>query len=126
DGLVVDARGRKLAGDEKLKPGALVWFYRIPAPEPVIAGEMPIIYAHDDLVVVDKPPFLATIPKGRHITETAVVRLRRELSNPDLVPAHRLDRVTSGLLIFTARPEMRQQYQTLFANPGMVTKRYHA
>ena len=52
--------------------------------------------ATSDLLVVDKPHFLATIPRGRHVVETALVRLRRELDLPDLSPAHRLDRVTAG------------------------------
>nr|WP_120491579.1 pseudouridine synthase [Corynebacterium lactis] len=125
DGLVVRANGSPYAPEDLLKPGAEMWFYRTPAPEATIAGPMPIVHADDNLVVVDKPSFLATMPRGRHITETAVVRLRRELGNPDLVPAHRLDRMTSGLLIFTARREVRGAYQGLFAS-GQVTKRYHA
>lgn len=125
-GLVVGAHGDALAPGDVLAPGTDVWFYRMPAPEPSIAGPMPIVYRDDELVVVDKPPFLATTPRGRHITETAVVRLRRELGFGDLVPAHRLDRLTSGLLIFIVRRESRAAYQNLFAEPGLVGKRYEA
>ena len=125
-GLVVDAAGRPLAPDAPLKPGADVWFYRRPAPEPAIAGAMPILHRDENIVVVDKPPFLATTPRGRHITETAVVRLRRELRDGDLIPAHRLDRLTAGVLVFVARPEARGAYQNLFAEPGAVVKRYEA
>jgi tRNA pseudouridine32 synthase/23S rRNA pseudouridine746 synthase len=53
------------------------------------------------------------------------VRLRRELDLPDLSPAHRLDRLTAGLLLFTARREVRGAYQTLFAR-GEVHKTYLA
>ncbi|MEJ6020156.1 pseudouridine synthase [Corynebacterium sp. H113] len=126
DGLVVDSNGKPFSPDSVLKPGRDIWFYRVPAIEPVIAGDMPVVYSDDNVVVVDKPPFLATTPKGRHITETAVVRLRRQLDNPELVPAHRLDRMTSGLLIFTARKEARAAYQGLFAAHGSVVKRYEA
>lgn len=125
DGLVVRTNSQPYAPNDMLKPGAEMWFYRTPAPERTIAGPMPIVFRDENLVVVDKPSFLATMPRGRHITETAVVRLRRELNNPNLVPAHRLDRLTSGLLIFTARREVRGAYQGLFA-AGKVTKRYHA
>lgn len=125
DGLVVDSNSRPIDPDTLLKPGAEMWFYRVPAPEPTIAGDMPIVFEDENLVVVDKPAFLATTPRGRHITETAVVRLRRELGNPELVPAHRLDRMTSGLLIFTARRDVRGAYQTLFSSGG-VTKHYQA
>ncbi|MBV7296105.1 hypothetical protein KRX51_09300 [Corynebacterium sp. TAE3-ERU12] len=126
DGLVVDNKGRAVAPHQPLKPGTDLWFYRIPAPEPQIAGPMPIIYSDADLVIVDKPPFLATTPRGRHITETALVRLRRHLDEPDLVPAHRLDRLTSGVLVFVRRPEARRTYQQLFTTPGAVLKIYEA
>ncbi len=47
--------------------------------------DMPILYRDDDIVVVDKPHFLATMPRGRHVAQTATVRLRRELDMPDVV-----------------------------------------
>jgi tRNA pseudouridine32 synthase / 23S rRNA pseudouridine746 synthase len=76
-------------------------------------------------VVVDKPHFLATMPRGRHVAQTALVRLRRELGLPELSPAHRLDRLTAGVLLFTTRREVRGAYQTLFAR-GLVRKTYLA
>ena len=76
-------------------------------------------------MVVDKPHFLATMPRGRHVAQTATVRLRRELDLPELSPAHRLDRLTAGVLLFTARREVRGAYQKLFAR-GEVRKTYLA
>jgi tRNA pseudouridine32 synthase/23S rRNA pseudouridine746 synthase len=43
------------------------------------------------------------------------VRLRQELGLAELSPAHRLDRLTAGVLVFTTRRELRGAYQTLFA-----------
>jgi tRNA pseudouridine32 synthase/23S rRNA pseudouridine746 synthase len=86
---------------------------------------MPLLYRDENLVVVDKPHFLATMPRGSHIAQTALVRLRRELDLPELSPAHRLDRLTAGVLLFTVRREVRGAYQTLFAR-GEVTKTYLA
>nr|WP_152823326.1 MULTISPECIES: pseudouridine synthase [unclassified Corynebacterium] len=117
--------GRAIAPDEEVAPGTDLWFYRTPAPEKPVPHEMPIIHEDESLVVVDKPPFLATMPRGEHITETATVRLRRRTGNNDLTPAHRLDRLTSGLLLFTKRPEIRGAYQELFAS-RKVTKTYEA
>ena len=71
-------------------------------------------------MVVDKPHFLATIPRGRHVVETALVRLRRDLGLPDLSPAHRLDRATAGLLMFVVQREHRGAYQTLFRDRGIA------
>jgi tRNA pseudouridine32 synthase/23S rRNA pseudouridine746 synthase len=44
---------------------------------------------------------------------------------PELSPAHRLDRLTAGVLLFTTRRELRGAYQTLFAR-GLVSKTYLA
>src|SRR5699024_7161786 len=49
------------------------------------------------------------------VTETALVRLRRDLGLDDLAPAHRLDRLTAGVLVLTADPTHRRAYQDLFA-----------
>jgi tRNA pseudouridine32 synthase/23S rRNA pseudouridine746 synthase len=87
--------------------------------------DMPVLYRDDDIVVVDKPHFLATMPRGRHVAQTATVRLRRSLELPELSPAHRLDRLTAGVLLFTTRREVRGAYQTLFAR-GEVRKTYLA
>ena len=87
--------------------------------------DIPVLYRDDDIVVVDKPHFLATMPRGGHVAQTATVRLRRDLGLPELSPAHRLDRLTAGVLLFTVRREVRGAYQTLFAR-GEVRKVYLA
>ena len=84
-----------------------------------------ILHQDDDLLVVDKPHFLATIPRGRHVTETATVRLRKQFDCPDLTPAHRLDRATAGVLLFTKTKHARRPYQELFSSRN-VTKEYEA
>jgi len=83
------------------------------------------LHRDDDIVVVDKPHFLATMPRGAHVAQTALVRLRRELDIPTLSPAHRLDRLTAGVLLFTTRREVRGAYQAMFAR-GLVGKTYLA
>jgi tRNA pseudouridine32 synthase/23S rRNA pseudouridine746 synthase len=118
DGTVADAT-------TVLPPGAHVFLYRELPDEVPVPFDMPILHRDDDLVVVDKPHFLATMPRGRHVAQTALVRLRRELGLPELSPAHRLDRLTAGVLVFTARRAVRGAYQTLFAQ-GRVTKTYLA
>ena len=95
--------------------GRVVFVRREFAPEPVVPFEIPVIEQDDRILVVDKPPFLATTPRGSHITQTAVARLRDELDLPLLSPAHRLDRLTSGVLVLTKHPRWRGPYQELFA-----------
>lgn len=124
-GLVVDRRGVAFGFEDLVAPGQDVFFYRMPAPETPVPYEIGILHRDADLLVADKPPFLATMPRGKHITETLTVRLRRALDLPELTPAHRLDRLTSGLLLCTLRREVRGAYQQLFATRE-VTKTYEA
>ncbi|BAH48841.1 pseudouridine synthase [Rhodococcus opacus] len=124
-GDVVDEHGRVVDRGTRYAPTRFVYFYRDPAPEIPVPFEIDVLHRDDHLVVIDKPHFLATIPRGAHITETAVVRLRRALDLPDLTPAHRLDRMTAGVLVFLIRPEDRRAYQELFVSQ-QVTKEYEA
>ncbi|CAM5584630.1 RluA family pseudouridine synthase [Streptomyces tanashiensis] len=87
--------------------------------------EVAVVHRDERIVVADKPHFLATMPRGRHVTETALARLRRDLGLPFLQPAHRLDRLTAGLVLFVVRPEDRGAYQTLFRDRA-VRKEYEA
>lgn len=104
---------------------SLIWFHRDLPDEPRVPFPIGIVHRDDDIVVADKPHFLATIPRGQHVLETALVRLRRDLDLPELSPAHRLDRVTAGLVLFVVRPERRGAYQTMFAD-RLVHKEYEA
>ena len=124
-GEVVDADGSVVTDSTVLPVGAHVYLYRELRDEVPVPFECPVLYRDDDIVVVDKPHFLATMPRGRHVAQTATVRLRRELDLPELSPAHRLDRLTAGVLLFTTRREVRGAYQTLFAK-GLVRKTYLA
>ncbi|GGM00798.1 pseudouridylate synthase [Streptomyces fumigatiscleroticus] len=124
-GLIVGADGRAVAPDAPYEPGLYVWFHReLPAEVPV-PFPMEIVHRDEHIVVADKPHFLATTPRGSHVAETALARLRRELDLPALSPAHRLDRLTAGLVLFTVRPGERGAYQTLFRD-RKVRKEYEA
>ncbi|MCV7240760.1 pseudouridine synthase [Mycolicibacterium celeriflavum] len=124
-GEVVTAAGDVVTAGTVLPPGASVYLYRELRDEVPVSFDIPVLYRDDDIVVVDKPHFLATMPRGRHVAQTALVRLRRELDLPELSPAHRLDRLTAGVLLFTTRREARGAYQTMFAR-GEVRKTYLA
>ncbi|MGV9346840.1 RluA family pseudouridine synthase [Streptomyces spiralis] len=124
-GRIVGADGRAVAYDAPYEAGMFVWFHRdLPAEVPV-PFPLEVVHRDEHLVVVDKPHFLATTPRGMHVAETALARLRRELGIPTLGAAHRLDRLTAGLVLFTVRPEERGAYQTLFRD-RRVRKEYEA
>lgn len=124
-GLVVGVDGRPVPADAPYAPGLFVWFHRkLPAEVPV-PFPLEIVYRDEHIVVADKPHFLATTPRGSHVTESALARLRRELDVPLLGAAHRLDRLTAGLVLFTVRPEERGAYQRLFRD-RLIHKEYEA
>jgi len=123
-GAIVDLDG-PIAPDAPYAPGGAVWFHRDLPDETEVPFEIAIVHRDDDLLVVDKPHFLSTIPRGQHILQTALVRLRRELDLPDLIPAHRLDRATAGLILFVINPTRRGAYQKLFGE-RQVRKEYEA
>lgn len=124
-GEVVAADGTVIDCATVLPAGASVYLYRELPDEVPVPFDIPVLHRDDDIVVVDKPHFLATMPRGRHVAQTALVRLRCELGLPELSPAHRLDRLTAGVLLFTARRAVRGAYQTLFSR-GLVSKTYLA
>ena len=80
-GEVVLPDGTPVGETTVLPPGAHVYFYRELRDEVPVPFEIPVLYRDDDIVVVDKPHFLATMPRGRHVAQTAVVRLRTKRGN---------------------------------------------
>ena len=124
-GEFVDQSGRPWTGDEPYRPNTFIWFHRHLAPEPVVPFAIEVLEADARIVVVDKPHFLATTPRGAHVRETVLVRLRDSLDLPELTPANRLDRLTAGVLVLTTRREHRGAYAGLF-RARSVHKTYEA
>lgn len=126
------AAGEVLLGDGTVvtqhtayRPGQWVFLHRDLPDEPTVPGELTVVHEDERLLVVDKPHFLATMPRGRHVRETVLTRLRRRPGWEAVQPAHRLDRLTAGLLLLTKDPAVRGAYQQLFATRA-VEKVYHA
>ena len=122
---VVDESGLPITAETPYAGVRFVYLYRDPPVETRVPFEIDILHRDENLLVVDKPHFLASTPRGGFIVESALVRLRRDLDLPDLSPAHRLDRLTAGVLVFTMRPAVRRAYQMLFAERSVV-KTYEA
>jgi tRNA pseudouridine32 synthase / 23S rRNA pseudouridine746 synthase len=121
----VDQSGRAVRDADPYAPLQWVWFHRDLRDEPHVPGQIHLVHQDERLVVIDKPPFLATIPRGSHVRQSVVVRLREELKLPELSPVHRLDRVTSGLLMLTTEARWRGAYQTALERRA-VHKTYRA
>ncbi|WP_245156930.1 pseudouridine synthase [Lysobacter arenosi] len=124
-GLVRDADGRAVAAEDAYRVGAELTYYREVEGETEIPFDEVVLHADEHLVVVDKPHFLPVTPAGKHVEQTLLARLVRRLGNADLVPLHRIDRGTAGLVLFSARADTRALYQALFPQRS-ISKRYEA
>ncbi len=117
--------GEPVGAGDPYASNTFVWFHRDLTDEAVVPGELHVVHRDERLVVIDKPAFLSTIPRGKHVLQSVVVRMRAALDLPELSPLHRLDRVTSGLLILATERRWRGAYQTMFQH-GEVGKVYRA
>lgn len=124
-GEFVDAVGAPVPADAPFVPHSAVWAHR-DLPAEVAHPEEPVVLHHDErIVVVDKPHDMATMPRGRHVVQSALARTRVLTGEHRLAPAHRLDRPTAGVLMFTTEQRWRGAYQRVFAD-GLAHKEYLA
>jgi len=85
-----------------------------------------LLYRDDYLVAVNKPAGLLVhrSPIDRHETRFALQQVRDQLGQ-HVYPVHRLDKPTSGVLLFALSSEVARLLSTQFAN-GAVRKEYLA
>ena len=124
-GRVVDEAGRRLTPGSPYRAGACVYYYREPAEETRVPAEERVLHLDEHLLVADKPHFLAVAPAGRFLHETLLVRLKKGTSLDTLVPVHRIDRETAGVVVFSVDPSTRGAYASLFQRRE-VSKVYEA
>lgn len=121
----VDEDGTPIAIDAPFAHHRFIFFHRDLPDEAPPPGELLVIHRDERIVVLDKPHFTSTIPRGQHIVHSAVVRARRELDLPELSPCHRLDRLTAGVLMCTTEQRFRRDYQQVFER-RLASKTYEA
>lgn len=85
-----------------------------------------VLHLDDHLVAIDKPAGLLVhrTQLAAHEGEAALQRLRDQLGRP-VWPVHRLDRGTSGVLLFALSPEVASRLGAMFEQ-GRMHKRYLA
>lgn len=124
-GLVLDEAGEALSPNAPYCAGQRIYYYRHVPDEPRIPFDEAILYQDAHLLVADKPHFLPVTPTGRYVQETLLVRLKKRTGLNDLVPIHRIDRDTAGLVLFSVQPATRDAYAALFRQ-RTVDKCYEA
>lgn len=124
-GDVIDERGVPVTAARRYESPLRVYYYRVLDGERTIPFEEQVVFQDEQLLVADKPPFLPVTPTGKYLQQSLLVRLKRKLGLDELVPLHRIDRSTSGLVLFSVRRDTRGAYQTLFPT-RRIAKQYEA
>ncbi|RYF51876.1 MAG: pseudouridylate synthase [Cytophagaceae bacterium] len=113
-GRVLNADGDVLDASAPCRLGAEIHYFREVLDETLIPFAETVVFADAHLLVACKPHFLPVVPAGVYVRETLLTRLVHRFDNPSLVPLHRIDRDTAGLVLFSANPATRGIYQALF------------
>ena len=113
-GDVMNDQGQRLAPDSLYIAKQRLYYFRALELEPRIPFDEIVLWQNAHLLVVDKPHFLPVMPSGKYLQETVLVRLKNRLGLQDLVPIHRIDRDTAGLVLFSINPATRNAYHALF------------
>lgn len=94
--------------------------------EPPVREDFRIVWSDRHLMVVDKPPHLPVTPGGRWVRGCLLHLLLEATGNDRIAPLHRLDRLTSGLVLLSLDPESRSHFAALFQPRPLVEKDYTA
>lgn len=88
--------------------------------------KLEILYQDEHLVVINKPPGLA-VHRSKLVgnTDEFALQMVRDQIGLKVYPAHRLDRKTSGVLVFALDKETLSALMSSFEN-GLVDKKYLA
>lgn len=125
EGKILDERSQALTASSEYVPLSRIFYFREVADEPFIPFAEKILFQDDEILVACKPHFLPVTPGGRYVDECLLNRLRNSTGIQELVPLHRIDRETAGLVLFSVNKKSRGRYGTLFMN-GQVEKTYQA
>lgn len=97
-----------------LKEGDIVSYTPSFFFEPEVDFNFNILFQSNDFLIVNKTGNLPVHPAGRYRKNTLLNRLEENFPDLSFYPAHRLDRETSGIQIFTLNPEKASIVQSLF------------
>lgn len=122
----LDNPTRKLKKSSTVQAGMRL-FVRRPLPDADATPSQPtVLFADDDLLVLDKPPDLAVHPTASRYLQTVTHWIEQTLPGPPRPePVHRLDVETSGVLVCARHAMAVRTLKRAFAE-HQVRKRYHA
>jgi len=117
--LVLNEAAQPVAATQAYTPHTKLYYYRHIANEPVLPEKASLVFEDAHLLVADKPHFMPVTPAGRYVQQSLLVQLKHLTGNDDLVPLHRIDRETAGLVLFGKRLQDRDAYHALFRDKTM-------
>lgn len=124
-GLVLQESGQSAQAEQACQIGQRFFYYRNVVDEPRLPMQAAVLFEDDHLLVADKPHFMPVTPSGPYVQQCLLVQLKRLTGHADLVPLHRIDRETAGLVLFGKRLHERDAYHALFRD-HRIHKTYHA
>lgn len=122
---VLNAEGLPVSLTQTYTPNTRVFYYRHIEDEPQLPERADIVFEDDHLLVADKPHFMPVTPAGRYVQQSLLVQMKNQTGCDELVPLHRIDRETAGLVLLGKRPVDRDAYHALFRQQ-QIHKNYHA
>ena len=107
-----------------LRPGDHLEIMAAPPKKPRGPAQLDIIFQDKDLVAINKPAGLLSVASNVEKQYHALSILRDQLSTPrnpvKLWPVHRLDRDTSGVLLFATSKEQREEVAAVWSDAEKV------
>lgn len=120
------AAGESIDAATPYRPLLEVHYRREVEREPAVREDFRVVWSDPHLMVVDKPPNLPVTPGGRWVQGCLLHLLLDATGNRDIVPLHRLDRLTSGLVLLSLDAATRSHHARLFQPQPVVEKTYTA
>ncbi len=124
-GAVTTDSGDFVTEDMPYRHGMTILYRKEVASEPEPPEEEAILYMDAEILVADKPHGMVVTPAGDQVERSLLVRLQRQTGLTTLVPTHRLDRETAGIVLLSVNPDTRARYHALFAD-GTIEREYRA
>jgi len=122
---VLNQYGEPIAWDQTYTPHQIIYYFRHIDNENALPFKASVIFEDERLLVADKPHFMPVTPSGRYVQQSLLVQMKRMTGLDELVPLHRIDRETAGVVLLSKRAVDRSAYHALFRE-HKIHKTYHA
>jgi 23S rRNA pseudouridine1911/1915/1917 synthase len=120
----VEVDARRARSGQLLQPGQVLTWHRPPWSEAAVPLSFAVLHLDPDVLAVAKPAGLPALPGGGFLEHTLLHQVQRRWGRA-VVPAHRLGRGTSGVMLFARTERVRAQLAAGFA-ADRVERLYHA